>query len=519
MYEEVPFFCTISETFIPLLLMLEELENENVPVKLGLVVSPVMCQMLTDKFLIQRYYAWLDRQISFGDNELKRTKNIPDVLQLAKFYRSMAINNKKLFKEKYKENIPEALAKYQKKGFIELICSTATNCFLPFYQNKKEVVRAEISTALESYRKYFHTDSKGIYFSELGWDTELDQYLKEFNLKWTMIETHGALLADPPAKYGSFYPLSTNFGTNLLVKDFYAYRDIMDKETGIPFDPDFRDFYNDAVDEPPLEDIRLFVNSKGIRIPTGFKYKTIGDAENKKTVYNRSVAHAKAKLMAERFLANRVESLKNASAELAHDGDAGNKKLLSLCVWDANFLGRFWYEGPVFLKNLFMIVSKSDDIEFMTPSAYLANESSADFQKVEPAFSSSCYNGYAEPFVDANNDWAARHIYRAVDRMTELAEHLPDETGIRERCLNQAAREVLLALSSDWPRLMSEIHASSFSKWRSYSKTRLEGHLRNFTTIYEILGGNILNTKFLTDLEQRDNIFPNIKYGIFKRKD
>jgi 1,4-alpha-glucan branching enzyme len=99
-----------------------------------------------------------------------------------------------------------------------------------------------------------------------------------------------------------------------------------------------------------------------------------------------------------------------------------------------------------------------------------------------------------------------------MERMTELAERFPDDTGLKERALNQAAREILLAQSSDWPSLLYRQES------KEYARTQAENALRNFTTIYEALGSNYISTEWLTSLERRHNLFPNINYRVFRRK-
>jgi 1,4-alpha-glucan branching enzyme len=99
-----------------------------------------------------------------------------------------------------------------------------------------------------------------------------------------------------------------------------------------------------------------------------------------------------------------------------------------------------------------------------------------------------------------------------MERMTELAERFPDDTGLKERALNQAAREILLAQSSDWPALLFRQDSTE------YAYNQAGNALRNFTTIYEALGSNYISTEWLTNLERRHNIFPNINYRVFRRK-
>ena len=152
------------------------------------------------------------------------------------------------------------------------------------------------------------------------------------------------------------------------------------------------------------------------------------------------------------------------------------------------------------------------DIKFLSPSEYIFKQNLSSLQIVTPEFSSSGTNGYAETWLDVSNDWIYRHLFRSMERMTELAERFPDDTGLKERALNQAAREILLAQSSDWPYLLFRQDSTEYARYKA------ESALRNFTTIYEALGSNYISTEWLTNLERRHNIFPNINYRVFQRK-
>ncbi|MDR2802682.1 MAG: DUF1957 domain-containing protein [Treponema sp.] len=519
-FEEVPFFAAVSETLLPLLEMFDRLESDKVPFKLGLAVSPVLCHMLTDKLLINHYLDYVDRQIDFGKEELDRTKNNPAIQNLAKYYYDNAIEKRFNFTERYEKNIPRVLSYYQKKGRIELLASPATNCFLPFYMDHFEVVRAQLETAIASHKKFFNTAPAGLWLPELGYHPKLSLYLRNYNFRYTIIDTHSALLSNPPPKYGNFFPLKTKHGVVLLVKDFYSYRDVMDREQGIPVEDIFRDFFHDTADDLPLENIKHFIGEDGTRLSTGFKYYSIGSAEKPSLLYNPPLAKEKAMEYAAIFLERRVSSLTRAAELINKSNDTSfiDAPVVNVCAWNADFLGRFWHEGHLFLENVFRLGHKTDRVKFMTPSEYISSQDESSFQIIKPEFSSSGFNGYAESWLDASNDSFYRHIFHATGRMAELAERFKNETGIKERALNQAAREVLLALSSDWQRLISTQNNISLPKWRNYAKHELETHLKNFTTIYEALGSSYLSTRFLTDVEHRNNIFPDINYSVFRRK-
>jgi 1,4-alpha-glucan branching enzyme len=514
-FEELQFFSTVSETLLPLLEMFDRLESDKIPFRLGLAVSPVLCHLLTNADLINHYLDYVDSQIAFGETELERTKNDPAMHNLAKYYYDNAIERRINFTERYDKNIPRVLSYYRKKGRVELLASPATNCFLPFYLEHYEVIRAQIETALASHKKFFDVKPAGFWLPELGYHPELSGHLHHYGINYTIIDTHSALLANPPPKYGSFFPLKTKHDVYLLVKDFYASRDIMDREQGFPVEGLFRNFFHDAADDLPLESIKFFLEDDGSRLSTGYKYYNIGDSEKPRTVYDPRAAAEKAQNYAEKFLEKRIASLNRASELMNKDlnGDAVN-----LCAWDADFLGRFWHEGILFLEAIFRMGGRKNEIKFMTPSEYISSQNESLFQVVEPEFSSSGVNGYAESWLDESTGQFYRHLFYASRRMAELAERFRNESGIRERALKQASREILLALSSDWPRLISTQNSKTLPKWRSYAMSELESHLKNFTTIYEALGSSYLSTRFLTDIEHRNNIFPDINYTVFRRK-
>jgi 1,4-alpha-glucan branching enzyme len=96
--------------------------------------------------------------------------------------------------------------------------------------------------------------------------------------------------------------------------------------------------------------------------------------------------------------------------------------------------------------------------------------------------------------------------------MVELVDRFPNETGLRERILNQGAREALLTMSSDWPLLLRSGQSASFAR------RQIEDSISNFTRIYEMLCANTVDTEWLTSLEKRNNLFPEINYRVFARK-
>jgi 1,4-alpha-glucan branching enzyme len=185
---------------------------------------------------------------------------------------------------------------------------------------------------------------------------------------------------------------------------------------------------------------------------------------------------------------------------------------ISLCAFNADSFGRTWHNGSHFIETLFRMAENYNDLKFMTPTEYLGQYSTSTFEESNTEFSSWGKNGYAEVWLDSSNDWIYRHLNRSIERMVELADRFTEESGLKERALNQAAREILLAQASDWPAFLYH------EEFCGYAKFKIESALKNFNIIYESLVKSNISTEWLTGLERRHNIFPNINYRIFRSR-
>ena len=494
--QEYWFYQTLSDTCLPLLEVFDRLDNSHVPFRAGISLSPTLCHMLCDEYLLNRYLDYTDRRIEFGAAQLKVLSENDDIYSAVKYYYNRFLDQRVLFTERYNMDILKVFNYFQRKGRLEMLTTSATHAFLPFYAAYPEAVQAQIEVAISTYRNHFEGYPQGFWLPEMGWSVELEKWLRSYNFAYTILDTHGLVYSNPPAEKGSFYPARTPSGIFILGNDFYAGEDMAE----IASNPVFRSRNIDLGYELPLGQIRSFLGVSGNRTATGFKCQS-----NNGNPYDHDKAASAVREQARVFLKNRLERLTAAQAYM-------DAPPLCLCTIDSRFHGSQWYESPLFLEALFREGAESGKFQFMNPAEYIYKMETRTFQTIHPEYSSSGNNGYAETWVDASNDWVYRHIMRALERMIELAERFPDNTGLKERALNQAAREILLALASDWPSMLYRQENSE------YARNQLESALRNFTTIYEALGSNHISTEWLTNLERRHNIFPYINYRVFRRK-
>ncbi|MDR1318897.1 MAG: DUF1957 domain-containing protein, partial [Treponema sp.] len=478
--EEGWFFEALSETYLPLLRVFDRLEGDHIPFRLGISLSPLLCQMLGDEALLKKYLAHIDRQIEFGRLEMERTATQGGLAALAKMYFDRALETRIAFTGRYEMNILKAFGYYQRKGKIELLATSASHAFLPFLSPYPEAIQAQMEVAIASYRQCFGRHTQGFWLPELGWAGDIEKYLRHYNFGYTIVDTHGLVFGNPCPSRGSFYPVKTPQGIFILGRDFYAVRDIA-RAAG---DGVYRENNRDAGYELLPGELGPFLSPNGMRMRTGFKYWRSMVHRGQNLIYDPAAASDKAKDQARAFLDSQSSRLGEAAKYM-------KESPLSLCAFDADSFGRYWYEGVQFLEALFRLSSGRREIRFMTPSEYLYKQDLAGFEISTPEFSSWGYNGYAETWLDASNDWMYRHLVRSIDRMTEMAERFPDDSGLKERSLNQAAREILLVQSSDWSRMLYNQDSTE------YARNQIEGSLRNFTTIYEALGSNYISTEWL----------------------
>jgi 1,4-alpha-glucan branching enzyme len=95
--EEEWFFEAITESYIPLLRMMQRLVDDGVPFKLTMSLTSTLCAMLQDPLLRDRYVQHLDLLIDLAAREQKRNRKHPQLRDLADFYFELFSENRRFF--------------------------------------------------------------------------------------------------------------------------------------------------------------------------------------------------------------------------------------------------------------------------------------------------------------------------------------------------------------------------------------------------------------------------------------
>jgi len=499
--EEDWLFEAITETYVPLIRVLQRLTRDGVEFRLTLSLSPPLVAMLEDPLLQERYLKHISGLVELTEKEIDRAKAEPRLRRVAEMYHSFFSDVRRVFADEYGLDLVQAFRDFRDRDKIELLTCGATHGYLPLMQQYPAAVRAQVRLAVHSHRRAFGKEPSGMWLPECGYFPGVDGYLAEAGLRYTFVDSHGLLHGVPRPRYGTFAPVVTPAGVAVFGRDLESSKQVWSSREGYPGDYAYRDFYRDCAYELDYDYVRPYLGADGFRKMLGLKYWRITGRTEDKELYDPDAARERAVEHAGNFLFNRERQVEHFYGVLG-------RKPIIVAPYDAELFGHWWFEGPIWLEALLRKIDEvGGPIRTTTPSDYLSRE--GPFQTARLHHSSWGYLGYSEVWLNGTNDYIYRHLHRAVVRMTELAKLYPHAEGLRLRALNQAAREVLLAQASDWAFIMKTGTVTE------YAHKRTRDHVARFTRLYEDIRANRIDERFLGEIEWRDRIFPEIDYRVY----
>ena len=501
--EEDWLYEAITETYLPLLSRFEKLADEEVPFRVTLTMTPPLVHMLRDELLIHRYSRHLDRLCELAEKEIGRTETDERLNRLARFYASHFGHIRWLWHERYRRDLVGLARRLQDRGVLEIVTSGATHGFLPLLQDQPEAVRAQIAVAAAHYRQHFGRDPVGIWLPECGYYPGVERYLADENIRYFFVDGHGILDATPRPRFGVYAPIYTPAGVAAFGRDPESSMQVWSAEHGYPGDFDYREFYRDIGYDLDYDYIRPYVQPTGERKNTGIKYHRITGKTPHKALWNPDAAFAKADTHAGNFLFNRQKQIEYLASVME-----GGKPVV-VAPYDAELFGHWWFEGPHFLEMFLRKAAFDQDVFRLATASEVLRERPTQ-QVATPPMCSWGSGGYAGVWLDGSNDWIYRHLHEAAVRMIGLARRHEDAHGLVRRALNQAARELLLAQSSDWGFILKT------GTMVDYAVRRTEDHLFRFRRLADELESGSIDEARLAEVEARDNLFPEIDYRVYR---
>jgi 1,4-alpha-glucan branching enzyme len=528
-----------AETYLPLLRVFGELEQQGLALKANVNLSPILLEQLAHPVFKDEFPKYLLRKVQAAvkDAEDFGLQGERHMVEVAHFWQRFYEQALRQFDD-LGSDIIRGFRRFYDSGAIEIITCGATHGYFPLLGTDASI-RAQVMTGVETHERFFGKKPRGIWLPECGYRPAgrwqfpvslnghgsaygrspinragVEQILGEYGLEFFYVDTH---LVDSSTRFTPYdwlagdVPVAMETASEHPEKNFYRpyFTASPDPETRVAF------FTRD-----PRTGIQVWSGDHGYpgdpnylefhkkRWPGGNRYWRI--TGNKidlglKQPYYPETALARTREHAAHFAGLTAEALEQFG------NNAPGVPILT-APFDAELFGHWWFEGPEWLRNV--------ALEFARPESPLKLVTCAEYLDKFPP---SAYLGLPEGswgaesnnsvWLNENTAWTWKHIYPAEMAVQQMANSgLWRGHEVATRLARQICRELLLLESSDWQFLITTKHA------RDYAEKRFNTHLeqfrilldgwRRFEATHQVAPEKI---KELEAIELRDSVFPGIE--------
>lgn len=555
----------MAETYVPLLEALTDLYEAGVKARVTLGITPVLAEQLADSLIIEHFEEYVDGEIAAATSDVKRFEESGDqhFLYLAHFYLDWYRHILQTFRERFNRDIIAGFRRLQNAGVLEILTSAATHPYLPLMQRDSSI-HAQLQLGKQTTERHFGKSPRAIWLPECAYRPAyyamasdgtrykrpgLESALEDEGLRLFFSESNAVegskVLGRAERETKELIRSTTHteverdiYGqvSNVIEKMGYEHAGFVTQKRVVPFEGagrpigagggTFAAYYvrdsdvavmgrNRVVGEqvwaaavgyPGDSNYREFHRKDAEH---GFQYWRVTD--NKvdiayKQPYEPYQAGQRTQEHADHFVSLVTEQLR---AYALAQGEPG----LIASAYDTELFGHWWFEGVDWLKKVLTQLAESADVELTTASGWL--EAHPPSKAVDLPESSWGHAGTHITWINPETTWMWAAVHAAERRMEGLVAKFPDAADGALAALNQAARELVLLEASDWEFLYTTGQA------RQYATDRFSEHVARFNDLAVGLESGTEDETLATlasQYNERDNLFPDIDYRIFSRR-
>lgn len=461
----------------------------------------------------------------------------PHLHYLAQWYKEWFTGIKTAFTERFNRDIIGAFRQLQDDGYIEIITSAATHGYLPLLGNDSSI-RAQIETGIQSYQRLFGRKPSAIWLPECAYrpayvdengDTRpgIESFLAEYDLKVFFSETHtitggkpvgvaaGEVIGPygdikrryviPAAKeemprrmattYQPYYVSETvrgqeaeqHSGIAVIGRNNSTGQQVWSADWGYPGDFDYREFHKKA-------------GTSGLQY-----WRVTGEKVDlaHKDFYHPDWATYKTDQHAEHFAHLVGDLLRDYNQQTGKYG-------LIASNYDTELFGHWWFEGVTWLGKVLRHLAENEDVELVSATEFVDAHPPDEVLHIPESSWGAGGNHFT--WHNGETEWMWTPIHEAEERMNALADDFESASDDERSVLKQAARELLLLQSSDWPFLVTTGQA------REYAIQRFSQHVERFKRLATSLEAGSPDVEFAAEMYELDKVFPNIDYRAFRSR-
>jgi len=172
--------------------------------------------------------------------------------------------------------------------------------------------------------------------------------------------------------------------------------------------------------------------------------------------------------------------------------------------------GHWWFEGIEWLGKVLEKMEGNPRIRMVTGSEYIEDYPPEEVISLKE--SSWGLGGKHYLWENPETTWMWNELDKAAQSMRQAVMKAGNGGELEKRVLSQAARELMLLQSSDWPFLVTTGQASE------YAAERFREHKERFHWLMDAIEENEPHDELLVALaqiEEEDNPFPDLDYRIY----
>ena len=521
----------LAETYLPLLDVLTGLQGDGIRGGLTIELTPILCEQLADPLVLERFSDYLDDRLGRADEDAARftagavTGRLepaeggigfaggarpiePDEARalagLADWYGEWYGGVREAFERRYRRDLVGALRGFQEDGVIEIATSAATHGYLPLLARDSSI-RGQIREGIRSYRRFFGRRPRAIWLPECAYrpavpeGTPLEAERADLDSGGalrpgleTLLQEEGILVFFAETQMLEGGP-ATSATRGELIGPYGAVR----RRRGAPL----------PRDEPPRpattyepywvresevaviarnERTGLQVWSGTVGYPGDHVYREFHRRHDVSglqywRVSGRDVELGEKVLYDPGLAARRAREHAGHYAGLVHDllverRGAGLERPIIVSAYDTELFGHWWFEGVGWIGQVVRDLAADPAVELVTAGTFV--EAHPPTHAVDLPEGSWGLGGTHFTWWNDQTAWFWPEIHAAEGRLEALVARELGGAGpvppARHAHLRQAARELLLLQSSDWPFLVTTGQAPR------YAEERFREHVARF---------------------------------------
>lgn len=530
----------IGETYIPLLNSFDSLYKDGINPKVSLGLTPILLEQLNDKYMQREFIKYIKNRLNKAIAEQKSLKKLsPEALPVSDFYIDWYTKILEDYEHKYNRDLISAFKFFQDNAQLDILTSAATHGYLPLL-SRDSAIWGQLKTGINQYKRYFGRDPSGIWLPECGYrpltaDNRIgiETFLDEMNLKYFFSDSHvieSAVQSDGSEKLIPAYipQPSWMMYTNAFVLTHSTPKTTKKskKSASAGVSSEVTTFHPYLV-----EDSEVYVfgrdNVTGMQVwsadwgyPGDFAYREFHKKSKETGIQYWKISNKKQGMKFKEYY-NPQEAFRRSEEHALHFSDLveshlfnyyknNSKKGVVVSSYDTELFGHWWFEGVHWIEKVIRNFSSKDTVTLTSARDYIVSTSDSFALRLPE---SSWGNG-GQHSTWLNNLTAPlwEIIHESEARFEILAQTHKNSKGISKKLLNQAARELLLLQSSDWPFLITTVQASDYATKRFYE------HAQRFNLICDIIEDKknlTSNSSIVEEIFDVDNIFKQIDFRDF----